>query len=83
VDGKQDEEALIDALLEEALEGMADGVPAAALEEIRALLAAQLAVTEAGQRLLRSIQPDPSVNSSAEVATDPEAGEGSGGRAAG
>ncbi len=81
--GQPDDEARVAALIEEALLGMTDGVPEEALAEIRELLAAELLTTASGQRLLRSIQPDPSVHSSAEVATDPDAGEGSGGQAAG
>jgi len=61
------DDALIEGLLDEALEGMVEGLPPEAIAEMRALLAEQLVSTSVGRRMLRGLKPDPRVAASAEV----------------
>ncbi|MFO0553869.1 MAG: hypothetical protein U0271_36135 [Polyangiaceae bacterium] len=64
----QDDDALIEDLLDEALSGMDAVAAAPVLAAIREVLGDTLATTPTGRQLLRQIRPDPVVASTGDVA---------------
>ncbi len=73
---ESDDDAVIESILDEALEGMKELVSEEVIASIRAQLGDVLAVTPAGKRLVRQARPDPTVGASADVALDPNAASG-------
>jgi hypothetical protein len=68
------DDALIEELLDEALDGYDGIVAPEIMAAIRAQLGDTLAATESGRRLLRQVRPDPVVSRSADLEL-PAAGE--------
>ncbi len=73
-DAEQDD-ALIEELLDEALEGYEGVVPAELLAAMRAHIGDTLAATASGKRLLRQVRPDPVLSRSADLELPQGAGE--------
>lgn len=72
-DPEQDD-ALIEELLDEALAGYEGIVPPEVFAAIRAQIGDTLAATEAGTLLLRQVRPDPVVTRSADLEVSPDRG---------
>lgn len=66
-----EDDALIEELLDEALEGYEGLAPPEVVAAIRAQIGDVLAATPRGRQLLRQVRPDPSADRSGELARGP------------